>query len=128
MSEYHYYGFRTIDRPLGDRQMRELRAVSIRATISRTSFSNHYEYSDLKANPRDLLLRYFDASLDFAHWFYAEVAFKYRKGAVDLKTLRRYAAGQSLQLRHMNRTLSSQCPSSVMTSMALTTARTGCRP
>ena len=45
---------------------------------------------------RDLLLRYFDASLYFAHWLYTEVAFKYAKGAVDLKTLRRYAAGQSL--------------------------------
>lgn len=98
MSEYQYYEFRAIDRPLGDRQMRELRAISTRATISRTSFSNHYEYGDLKANPRDLLLEYFDASLYFAHWLYTEVAFKYAKGAVDLKTLRRYAAGQSLQV------------------------------
>lgn len=98
MSEYQYYEFRTIDRPLGDRQMRELRAISTRATILRTSFSNHYEYGDLKANPRDLLLKYFDASLYFAHWLYTEVAFKYAKGAVDLKTLRRYAVGQSLQV------------------------------
>jgi hypothetical protein len=49
MSEYQYYEFRTIDRPLTDRQMRELRAVSTRAVISRTTFSNHYEYGDLKA-------------------------------------------------------------------------------
>ena len=54
MSEYQYYEFRAIDRPLSDRQMRELRAISTRAAISRTSFSNHYEYGDLKANPRDL--------------------------------------------------------------------------
>ena len=49
MSEYQYYEFRTIDRPLTDRQMRELRAISTRAAISRRSFSNHYEDGDLKA-------------------------------------------------------------------------------
>jgi hypothetical protein len=70
MSEYQYYEFRTIDRPLTDRQMRELRAVSTRAVISRMTFSNHYEYGDLKANPRDLLVRYFDASLYFANWLF----------------------------------------------------------
>jgi len=33
MSEYQYYEFRAIDRPLTDRQMRELREISTRATI-----------------------------------------------------------------------------------------------
>ena len=98
MSEYQYYEFRAVDRPLTDGQMRELRAISTRAAISRTSFSNHYEYGDLKASPRDLLLTYFDASLYVAHWHYTEVAFKYPKGAVEPKTLRRYAAGQSLEV------------------------------
>jgi hypothetical protein len=66
---------RAIDRPLTDRQVRELRAISTRAAISRTSFSIHDEYGDLKANARDLLVKYFDASLYFAHWMYLEVAF-----------------------------------------------------
>ena len=37
-----------IDRPLTDLEMRELRAISTRATISRTSFSNYYTFGDLK--------------------------------------------------------------------------------
>lgn len=61
MSEYQYYEFRAIDRALTDRHMRELRAISTRAAISRTSFSNYYTYGGLKANPRDLLVKYFDA-------------------------------------------------------------------
>ena len=36
MSEYQYYEFQAIDRPLTDRQMRELREISTRATITRT--------------------------------------------------------------------------------------------
>jgi hypothetical protein len=101
MSEYHYYEFRAVDRPLTDRQMRELRAVSTRAAISRTSFSNHYEYGDLKANPRDLLVKYFDASLYFAHWMHLEIAFRFPKDAVDVKALRRYAGGHTFDVRMM---------------------------
>ena len=98
MSEYQYYEFQTIDRQLTDRQIRELRAISSRATISRTRFSNYYTYGDLEANPRDLLVRYFDASLSFAHWFYVELAFRFPKTTVDMRGLRRYAAGQSLDV------------------------------
>jgi hypothetical protein len=67
MREFQYYEFRAIDRALNDQQMRDLRANSMRATILRTSFSNHYTFGDLKANPRDLLTKYFDASLYFAN-------------------------------------------------------------
>jgi hypothetical protein len=42
-------------------------------------------------------VKYFDASLYFAHWLYLEVAFRYPKGAVDAKALRRYAAGHTLE-------------------------------
>ena len=95
MSEYQYYEFRTVDRLLPDRQMQELRAISTRAAISRTSFSNYYTFGNLKANPRDLLVTYFDASLYFANWLYLEVAFRYPKGAVDVKALRRPAMRHS---------------------------------
>jgi hypothetical protein len=99
MSEYQYYEFRAIDRALNDRQMGELRKISTRATISRTSFSNHYTFGDLKANPRDLLTKYFDASLYFANWLFLEVAFRYPKGAVDVRALRRYASGHTIEVR-----------------------------
>ena len=39
MSEFQDHEFRAIDRLLTDRQMRELRTISTRAAISRTSFS-----------------------------------------------------------------------------------------
>jgi hypothetical protein len=98
MSEYQYHEFRAIDRSLTDQQMRELRAISTRAAISRTSFSNYYTFGDLKANPRDLLTKYFDASLYFANWLFLEVAFRYPKVAVAVKALRRYAAGHTLEI------------------------------
>jgi hypothetical protein len=107
VSEYQYYEFRAVDRSLTNQQMRELRAISTRAKISRTSFSNYYTFGDLKANPRDLLVKYFDASLHFANWLFLEVAFRYPKSGVDVKALRRYAAGHTLEIRSTVRDVSS---------------------
>ena len=40
MSEYQYYEFQAIDRPLTEKEMRELRSYSTRARITPTSFVN----------------------------------------------------------------------------------------
>jgi hypothetical protein len=39
VSEYQYYGFAAVDRPLDGCQLEELRALSTRAEITATSFS-----------------------------------------------------------------------------------------
>jgi hypothetical protein len=61
MSEYQYYEFAAIDRPLTDDEMAALRAVSTRAAITPSGFVNHYEWGGLKADPLDWMQRYFDA-------------------------------------------------------------------
>jgi hypothetical protein len=53
MSEYQYYEFQTVDRPLTPQEMADLRAISTRATITPTQFQNVYSYGDLKAEPID---------------------------------------------------------------------------
>jgi hypothetical protein len=61
MSEYQYYYFQAIDQPLSKQQMQELRAISTQAEITPASFINTYNWGDLKADPRELMHRYFDA-------------------------------------------------------------------
>jgi hypothetical protein len=68
MSEYQWYEFLALDRPLTAQQMAELRKVSSRAEISSTRFWNEYNFGDLKADPAWLVERYFDAHLYFANW------------------------------------------------------------
>jgi hypothetical protein len=68
MSEYQYYEFRTIDRPLSETEIDALGAISTRAEITSTSFTNHYEWGDLKADPLKLLEKYFDAFVYVANW------------------------------------------------------------
>ncbi|GAB7550478.1 hypothetical protein [Cupriavidus sp. 8B] len=68
MSEYQYYEFAAIDRPLTRAEMAQLRAVSTRAQISPTGFVNHYEWGDLKADPADWMRQYFDVFVYTANW------------------------------------------------------------
>ncbi|PXX95126.1 hypothetical protein [Halomonas sp. LBP4] len=68
MSEYQYYEFLAVDRPLSADDQQALRAISSRARITSTSFTNHYEWGDLKADPTRLLQRYFDLHVYVAIW------------------------------------------------------------
>ena len=68
MSEYQYYEFQAIDRPLGKGGQATLRALSTRARITATSFTNHYEWGDFKGDPRRLMERWFDLHLYLTNW------------------------------------------------------------
>src|SRR5688572_27698693 len=93
MSEYQYYEFLAVDRPLTEREMRELRAVSSRAVITATRFTNHYEWGNFKGDPRAWMERYFDAFLHFANWGTRELMLRLPRRVLDPATARRYCRG-----------------------------------
>lgn len=68
MSEYQYYEFQAIDRPLDDDEQAEVRSLSTRARITATSFVNEYHWGDFKGDPDRLMERYYDAHLYVANW------------------------------------------------------------
>ena len=68
MSEYQYYEFQAIDRPLDQAAQEALRSISSRARITATSFINHYEWGDLNGDPRKFMERWFDLHLYLANW------------------------------------------------------------
>lgn len=68
MSEYQYYEFIAIDKPLTTQQMAELRSVSTRAKITATSFVNEYQWGSFKGNPKNWIAHYFDAFVYTANW------------------------------------------------------------
>lgn len=71
MSEYQYYEFLAIDRPLTEDEIGELRKLSTRATITPTSFANEYNWGNFKGDPEKLMQRYFDAHVYVANWMTA---------------------------------------------------------
>ncbi|MGA9981414.1 MAG: hypothetical protein WBQ08_22530 [Candidatus Sulfotelmatobacter sp.] len=99
MSEYQYYDFRAIDRALTKAEMAELRSVSTRAAITSTSFTNHYEWGDLKADPLKLLEKYFDVFLYVANWGTREFYLRLPQEFVDYKTLRAMLHGEAARAR-----------------------------
>lgn len=80
-------------------EVRTLRAISSRATITPTRFSNFYNFGSLKAKPHDLLARYFDAFVYLANWRYRELAFRFPKAAFDAKTAKLYRLPNGLTVR-----------------------------
>lgn len=71
MSEYQYYEFLAIDRPLTAKEMTALRTISSRARITPSSFTNHYQWGDFKGNPRRMMKLYFDAHVYVTNWMTA---------------------------------------------------------
>ncbi|HSB78492.1 MAG TPA: hypothetical protein VLM91_06875 [Candidatus Methylomirabilis sp.] len=99
MSEYQYYEFQAIDRPLSEQEMRTLRAYSTRATITPTHFSNHYEWGSFKGNPAVWIEKYFDAFFYFANWHTYELMFRLPRRALDMELAKQYCRGRVARAR-----------------------------
>ncbi len=95
MSEYQYYEFRTVDRPLTKQEMRELRALSTRAEITSTSFVNTYNWGDFKGNPDALMKKCFDAFVYVANWGTHRFMLRLPRWALKETPLSPYCAGDS---------------------------------
>jgi hypothetical protein len=99
MSEYQYYEFQAIDRPLSDEEMQVLRSYSTRAHISQTSFVNEYQWGDFKGNPDSWMEKYFDAFLYFANWGTHILKLRLPSKLLDPKTAQQYCVGDSAFVR-----------------------------
>lgn len=67
MSEFQYFEFRAIDKPLDEKAMRELRKITSRAEITPHSLVNTYEWGEFKGNPLHLMEDHFDAHLHYTN-------------------------------------------------------------
>ncbi len=95
MSEYQYYEFQAIDRRLSPQEMATLRALSSRAHITPTSFTNFYNWGDFKGDPKALVEQYFDAFLYLANWGTRRLMLRLPSRLLNLETASRYCPGGS---------------------------------
>jgi hypothetical protein len=98
MSEYQYYEFAAIDRPLTAAEMTQLRKVSTRGQISSSSFVNHYEWGGLKADPAEWMRRYFDAFVYTANCCSCRLSLRLPLATYRETDLRAFAAGAALTI------------------------------
>lgn len=90
MSEYQYYEFLAVDRPLDDDEQAKVRSLSTRARITATSFVNEYQWGDFKGNPNLLMERYYDAHLYVANWGTHRVMFRLPRELLDPDVVEEY--------------------------------------
>ncbi len=90
MSEYQYYEFQAIDRPLTREEQAALRACSSRARISATHFANEYRWGDLKGEPMEWMKKYFDAHLYLSNFGSRSLVFRFPHAWIDPETIRPY--------------------------------------
>ena len=83
MSEYQYYEFRALERPLNKSEQAELHSCSSRATITSSRFVNEYHWGDFRGEPEEWMRRYFDAHLYFANWGSSSLMLRLPLSALD---------------------------------------------
>jgi hypothetical protein len=99
MSEYQYYEFQAIDRPLTEKEMGELRSFSTRARITATSFVNDYAWGSFKGNADLWMEKYFDAFLYLANWGTHLLKLRLPARLLSLDAARAYCGGESASVR-----------------------------
>jgi hypothetical protein len=90
VSEYQYYEFQAIDRPLSEEDMRWLRRLSTRAQITTTSFNNVYHWGNFRGNPVELMERCFDAFVYVTNWGYRRFMVRLPRGSFDATYAKQY--------------------------------------
>jgi len=95
MSEYQYYEFQVIDKPLSEKDREVLRDISSRAQITSTSFVNEYNYGNFKGDPLKLVEKYFDAFLYVTNWGTHQLMLKIPRKLIDLDLASQYCIGDS---------------------------------
>ncbi len=99
MSEYQYYEFQAIDRPLTAKEMSELRSYSTRARITPTRFVNDYSWGSIKGDEDEWMEKYFDAFLYLANWGTHVVKLRLPSRLLDSAVAREYCCGDSAFVR-----------------------------
>ncbi|WP_245718579.1 hypothetical protein [Nocardia miyunensis] len=93
MSEYQYYEFLAVDRPLDDDEQAAVRSLSTRARITATSFVNEYHWGDFKGDPSRLMECFYDAHLYVANWGTHRVMFRLPCDLLDPDVVDDYCVG-----------------------------------
>jgi hypothetical protein len=90
MSEYQYYGFLAIDRPLTPEEQQAVARLSSRVDPHPWRAVFTYSWSDFPGSAGDVLAQYYDAMLYMASWGSAQLMFRFPKALIDLDRLRQY--------------------------------------
>lgn len=82
MSEYQYYEFQALDRPLTASEQAYISSLSSRVQLSATNAIFTYSYGDFRGEPKEVLEKCFDIMLYMANWGTRQLMFRFPKTVV----------------------------------------------
>jgi len=90
MSEYQYYEFQAIDRPLTEEEQQAVAQLSSRVDPHPRQAVFVYNWSDFPGDPANVLTQYYDAMLYMANWGSRQLVLRFPKSVLDLESVRAY--------------------------------------
>jgi hypothetical protein len=96
MSEYQYYEFQAIDRPLTEEEQALMRQLSSRVALTPTSAAFTYNYGDFRGNPRQVLAQHFDAMLYLTNWGSKQLLFRFPQALIDIDQVKPYGVEEMI--------------------------------
>ncbi|MEG4010827.1 MULTISPECIES: hypothetical protein [unclassified Microcoleus] len=102
MSEYQYYEFQSVDRPLTQSEQEALSKLSSRAQISSSKAIFVYSYGDFPGQEKQVLIKYFDAMFYIANWGSLQLMFRFPKGLIDIELMRQYCVEDIVEVSEIN--------------------------
>ncbi len=102
MSEYQYYEFQAIDKPLTKAQQDKVRSLSSRAEVDARSARFVYNYGDFRGDEEALMWDYYDAMLYMANWGSRHLRLRFPLAEMDVEALSEYTVGDTITVSSRN--------------------------
>jgi len=99
MSEYQFFDFQTIDRPLTEEEQAEIHKLSSRVVMTPTQAVLTYQFGDFRGRPEKVLEQYFDAMLYLANWGSRHLVFHFPRSFIDLSQMQSYEVEDVIEFR-----------------------------
>ena len=94
MSEYQYHEWQTVDRLLTPVEQAAVNQLSSHIEVSSSKAVVSYNWGSFKHDPRQVLLKYFDAYFYQANWGSMRLMFRFPKGMLEETELEPYWDGE----------------------------------
>ncbi len=94
MSEYQYHEWQTIDRLLTPAEQAAVNKLSSHIDVSPSKAVVTYNWGDFKHDPKQVLLKYFDAYFYQANWGSKRLMFRFPKGMLEENQIEPYWDGE----------------------------------
>ncbi|MEM7727003.1 MAG: hypothetical protein AAF208_11630 [Cyanobacteria bacterium P01_A01_bin.45] len=98
MSEYQYYEFLALDKPLTAAQKADIEKISSRGEVTSNQAKFVYNYGDFRGDPQEVLGKYFDVMLYMANWGSRQLMFRFPKSLVNAKELESYCSQDGMTI------------------------------